>query len=602
MDGSGSSNRGVPLADATNEWTELFTRERLLDLLVGIRGSSMELEQKMELRDLVLEYSQLTDTDKLQAVQKQIVDSLASHKKDFAYLLGVEAGQSKKTEQAILAATGNSLGQTRPVPVFGAALPTAAPAAQPKEDASKSTPEPIVPETPKKLNVVSETSTPAPEVVVPEPVAEASDAPVPETKQPEPEIVKPKVETDPVPTPEANPAPAAGNPLERIKEIKQLVNSKVGNPVNLIDTDNVVGREYMNALLDTMKKAAGGPESGELQSAMVRLEAAYVEVERVLNDKNIEVKTPPTVASSAPDASAEPEAAEADITDPSEIKPESESVNESSAHSVPEVKPISVMSDIKPMASLAAEARLETKTPDPLVAAAASKTPESNSLTQPEPSSLEEARSHLASSASLAGRLTEATPQLEPVVDPSPTPEPATPTPAPTPEPVAPTPTPAAAISDPITPPDPAAASGLASVAETSGVSDKMSTLQKVIEAKAHAAPGEVADDLQAPEINAGLEQLLSEWKIFKSSGIFGTGPGGIEHPLYGKLATLPMAAIISGRFEGSTAEIKQSVTDYMNGWRYEQGVVHEMNEPFDHYLRRVIQHILKRQREQPKA
>ncbi len=58
------------------------------------------------------------------------------------------------------------------------------------------------------------------------------------------------------------------------------------------------------------------------------------------------------------------------------------------------------------------------------------------------------------------------------------------------------------------------------------------------------------------------------------------------------------MAAVVAGRFEGSTPEIRQSVTDYMNGWRYEQGVVHEMNETFEHYLRRVILHIIKRQKD----
>jgi hypothetical protein len=30
-----------------------------------------------------------------------------------------------------------------------------------------------------------------------------------------------------------------------------------------------------------------------------------------------------------------------------------------------------------------------------------------------------------------------------------------------------------------------------------------------------------------------------------------------------------------------------------MNGWRYEQGIVYSQGENFDHYLRRVIRHIL---------
>jgi hypothetical protein len=41
-----------------------------------------------------------------------------------------------------------------------------------------------------------------------------------------------------------------------------------------------------------------------------------------------------------------------------------------------------------------------------------------------------------------------------------------------------------------------------------------------------------------------------------------------------------------------------------MNGWRYEQGIVYEQDETFEHYLRRVIGHVLdlqkKKKRENP--
>jgi hypothetical protein len=30
-----------------------------------------------------------------------------------------------------------------------------------------------------------------------------------------------------------------------------------------------------------------------------------------------------------------------------------------------------------------------------------------------------------------------------------------------------------------------------------------------------------------------------------------------------------------------------------MNGWRYEQGIIYEQDETFEHYLRRVIRHII---------
>ena len=53
------------------------------------------------------------------------------------------------------------------------------------------------------------------------------------------------------------------------------------------------------------------------------------------------------------------------------------------------------------------------------------------------------------------------------------------------------------------------------------------------------------------------------------------------------------MPFILAGRFEGASPEIKQSITDYMNGWRYEQGIVYEKGETFEQYLRRVIKHII---------
>jgi len=55
----------------------------------------------------------------------------------------------------------------------------------------------------------------------------------------------------------------------------------------------------------------------------------------------------------------------------------------------------------------------------------------------------------------------------------------------------------------------------------------------------------------------------------------------------------LQVPLLLAGRFEGATQEIKQSITDYMNGWRYERGIIYEQGENFEHYLRRVIRHII---------
>jgi len=100
-------------------------------------------------------------------------------------------------------------------------------------------------------------------------------------------------------------------------------------------------------------------------------------------------------------------------------------------------------------------------------------------------------------------------------------------------------------------------------------------------------------DPLFTKEVDEGLQQLLSEWSIFKKSGFFGTGPNGRQHPLFLKIASLQIPLLLAGRFEGATQEIKQSITDYMNGWRYEQGIIYEHGENFEHYLRRVIKHII---------
>jgi len=75
-----------------------------------------------------------------------------------------------------------------------------------------------------------------------------------------------------------------------------------------------------------------------------------------------------------------------------------------------------------------------------------------------------------------------------------------------------------------------------------------------------------------------------------------------MEHPLFKKISSLQIPLLLAGRFEGATQEIKQSITDYMNGWRYEQGIIYEQGETFEHYLRRVIKHIIDLQKKRTTA
>ena len=96
--------------------------------------------------------------------------------------------------------------------------------------------------------------------------------------------------------------------------------------------------------------------------------------------------------------------------------------------------------------------------------------------------------------------------------------------------------------------------------------------------------------------VNQGVSELLAAWPIFSSSGVFGTGPAAVDHPLFRTLAPLSMGAIMAGRFENTSPAIIDSIKDYANAWRHEQGISFTQIETFDHYLRRVVQRILKRQ------
>jgi hypothetical protein len=304
----------------------------------------------------------------------------------------------------------------------------------------------------------------------------------------------------------------------------------VGNPVNLIDANNTIGREYMNALLNAMKRSNGGTPD-ELSLAMQRLEKAYQLVEESIESGEIALGKKDEFIPPLPPN--EPVAPQPVSTPPPMPEPET-------------VPPVVTSQPV----------------PEPVV------------------------------------------PPATPPVSPTPI-TPATPPPAPT-QSASPAPQ-IASTPDYSAPPPPAAPSvtplpeSLAAKLAKENAARSSLLAQNVAEAEKNKTPGS-EDPLYTDAIDSGLEQLLSEWKLFRSSGLFGTGPSGYMHPLYKALAPLPMAAVIAGRFEGVTPEVRQSITDYMNGWRYEQNVVHEMNETFEHYLRRVIQEVLSRQNQPPKA
>lgn len=127
----------------------------------------------------------------------------------------------------------------------------------------------------------------------------------------------------------------------------------------------------------------------------------------------------------------------------------------------------------------------------------------------------------------------------------------------------------------------------------------KLRTPNDLPDAASVETSSQAGDPLYTQAIEAGLEQLLLEWELFAKSGFFGTGPKGKAHPLFKKLAGLQIPLVLAGRFEGATQEIRQNITDTMNGWRYQQGIIYQQGETFEHYLRRVVRHILDLQNEQ---
>lgn len=519
-------NQAVPFGDAQLE--RLFDEGNLLKLLVAIRGSSMPSEEKMQLRDLVLEYSQLDSEEKRSVVAKQVLGGIAPYQSDFTFLLTATSESEEPAarpdaapQASITAANPGALrpmGHSRLRPRFAPAVvkdvPTSQPAiaAQPQADTKTTQP-----------------AEPAPQSAVPQPA------------------------TEPVAT------NTSQNPLARIQEIKQIVNSKVGNPVNLIDANNAVGREYMNALLDAMKKSSGGDEGGELKVAMSRLEAAFVNVEALINDPTFKVApgpaTPATAAAPAdlPTTTAAPKTV-AKVA----VRSEETEVKEKAA---PSSEPV-------PAPAAPVEPPKPVEAPQPTPAPAAVKPTPAPAPTAPTSSTVSPLQKLTSQLNSGTTPVTATTPKATPVPK-----------------------------ETPVTTAQPASAGGaqLKSVAAVETLPEKMSTLKKVMDKKDADDKKVFGDDVMDERVTQGLTDLLSNWTLFKRSGLLGTGPSGMEHPLFMKLRTLPMAAVISGRFEGATPQIKQSITDYMNGWRYEQGITHEMNEEFEHYLRRVILHILKK-------
>lgn len=535
---TGGSSIARSLTPSSDRVFDIVTEKGALELLHAIHISALDLDAKNTLRDSIFSFKSEANavvTQDLQTVFSSHGFALNTdaHEGDASAAPKEQQQQAAKEPEKVL----NRLGMTRKRPSFLAVSPVV-----PANDGAAKVPvapelsetkvEPVEEEKPAAKQEVSEVLPSAevkaePEVVtaddttlsfVPESVAQAQEIPQPEAAQTE-EVPTPvqsvgEAAAEKAAVPEATeaevaeqadddavaPAPEAA---ERIKEIKHEVNKLVGNPVNLIDVHNEIGREYMNALLDAMKKSVGGGAPGSQESAMKRLEAAFAAVQETMDVH---------------------------------------------AKKTTEEKPVDKNESSVQKTAAAAES--------------APTVPAKSDFSHSEGAVSEEA---LIKQNSVAKSVEGAAQQAVPPVG-----------------------TADESESKPT--------AALSSVAKEKQVQDMMiSQKREAATTDKQREDAEIAamDPLMTPEVSSGLNQLLSEWNMFKHSGLFGTGPSGADHPLYKKLSVVPMAAVVAGRFEGVTPQIKRSITDYMNGWRYEEGILHEQGESFEHYLRRVIKHIL---------
>ncbi len=513
---------------------DLETQSGVMHILASVRASDIDTEHKSELRDLVFQY---TNGGRDQTVRRALEQKIAAYGLAPAPVKAKEVPKKEEPPQP-------TIGKFRTAPSFRVQV-TPTPVAT-------VIPEPVVVPTP---------------YAVKEPVSVSVEESVPVTPVQAPqESVAPATPAAPVVPESAVPVATTAHPvddkqyLDRIREIKAAVNEKVGNPVNLVDINNEVGREYMGAILDAMKKLNSGTSAA---SAMKRLEEAYQAVLHTLEEGGARPAPAPFV----------PPVVEEPIFTPEPVAPVVPTSYEPLSQVEPE--PIRVPVYQSPV----------VEAPAPYVPPVVPQQ-EPELITHDESESVYEPLSGGRQSARLH------------VQDASPEEPPSTPVwnvpPSVAETPVVstdwePVPTITHAVSTAPTAP----------FTPLSDLPDKPLSIDELPTSESLKSAATAGDPLFTLEVDEGLHQLLLEWSIFKKSGMFGTGPKGKEHPLFKKMAPLHIPLILAGRFEGATQEIKQSVTDYMNGWRYEQGLIYQQGETFEHYLRRVIRHILDLQKGQ---
>ena len=560
----------------------------LAHILQTAREAGYADEQYCDLRDTVLAYAQSGGDQNLKAKLDAHIDALS----DASVKETVVAPDVQKSESGPQQAPSEErreittpathlpvrVGTARPKPGFAKPLAASLPHTPPVMQMPKAKPQEVVERKAPQIDASVPDDLPVDgyDLAV-EPDDVPTETPATDEEAPEETPVASDVVAAPVP----EDVPALEAAKDRIAEIKRSVNESIGNPAVLMSTHNEVGRTYMRALLDALKASSGGQPEGSLAEKMQKLEAAY---KALLAD---EVTAPP--------ASVAPTQKETEVP---EVAPEPAAVEIPLVAKDTEDKlptpPEEIIESPQEPPSLAPEKREEAENDDADLMlherAAAPKEGRKIPIA---------AMPKIASIPSI-GELPEqqqpteerkpVLPKFEPAKLPEPMPEP----------PIAPVTKEATAPLQP----QPVAVAPAAPMSEPPKAPLPKTVFQNAPEVSKATIPQDKVvmpskedSELMTPQISQALEQLLKEWDIFKSSGVFGMGPGGAEHPLYEQIGSLPMSHVMTGRFERATPKVKQSIRDYVDAWRHEQGISYQPNETFETYLRRVIQRILKRQR-----
>ncbi len=377
--------------------------------------------------------------------------------------------------------------------------------------------------------------------------------------EPEPEPF-PKVLTE---TEVPSVLPAVHHSIEsykkRITEIKHLVHNHLGNPAAIIDMRSVVGKTYMKALLTALKATSPGSDANA-DIAMSELEVAFESL--ISESESATPKSPVT----APEVFVPADIPEAVVpVHVAEVVPEEESTFVDS-----EIISLAEEDVVKEIEQELPEVEDEIDTVLPRAEIPVYKAPEIvQEVTQeivPEIESKYSVKNTLAELSLIAKQQRNEIPSTnqQSVIHAD------------------------AAISSRVSPEQTKySLRGIGKVTDDQNATAPTSDPKEVVVMQA---------ELVSEEITTSLHSLLHDWVIFAGSGFFGTGPSGAEHPLYRKLSVLSMGEVVAGRWENSDPKITKTIKEYVDAWRHEQGIAYTTNETFEHYLRRVIQRILKRQ------